>query len=96
MPILVASDGMSRLELFDNGELVDTVNVHRYGREELNELLEEMGQVRDKSLTWEKINQMKNFDNMLNNWSAYHDITITDEERASEKKATKEASSEQQ
>ena len=56
MPILVASDGMSRLELFDNGELVDTVNVHRYGREELNELLEEMGQVRDKSLTWEKIN----------------------------------------
>ena len=56
MPILVASDGMSRLELFDNGELVDTVHVHRYSREDLNELLEEMGQVRDKSLTWEKIN----------------------------------------
>ena len=56
MPILVASDGMSRLELFDNGELVDTVQVHRYSREDLNELLEEMGQVRDKSLSWEKIN----------------------------------------
>ena len=97
MPILVASDGMSRLELFDNGELVDTVHVHRYSKDELNELLEEMGQVRDKSLTWEKINAMKNFDNMLNNWEAYHDITITDEERAAEKKnKAKGASSEQQ
>ena len=46
-PILVASEGMSRLELFDKGELIDTVNVHRYSREELNELLEEMGQYRD-------------------------------------------------
>ena len=85
MPILVASDGMSRLELFDNGELVDTVHVHRYAREELNELLEEMGQVRDKSLSWESINKMKNFDSMLNNWGAYHEITITDAEREAEK-----------
>ena len=47
---------MSRLELFEKGELVDTVHVHRYTREELNELLEEMGQYRDKSMSWEKIN----------------------------------------
>ena len=35
-PILVTSDGMSRLELFKNGELIDTVHVHRYHREELS------------------------------------------------------------
>ena len=81
MPILVASDGMSRLELFENGELVDTVHVHRYGREELNELLEEMGQFRDKELTWEKVNNMKKFDNMLNNWGAYSAITKSEGER---------------
>ena len=70
---------MSRLELFENGELIDTVNVHRYTREELNELMEEMGQYRDKNMTWEKINAQKNFDSMLNNWQAYSDIIETPE-----------------
>ena len=55
-PILVASEGMSRLELFKEEQLIDTINVHRYKREELNELLEEMGQYRDKEMSWEKIN----------------------------------------
>ena len=91
MPILVASEGMSRLELFDSGELVDTVHVHRYSREELNELLAEMGQVRDTTLSWDKINAMKEFDHMLNNWGAYHEITISDEERDAEAKAAKQA-----
>ena len=68
MPILVASEGMSRIELFQEGELIDTVNVHRYGREELSDLLESMGQVRDRSMSWEKINSMSQFDNMINNW----------------------------
>ena len=72
---------MSRLELFQNGELIDTVNVHRYTREELNELMEEMGQYRDKTMTWEKINARKNFDNMLNNWDAFQEITETPEQR---------------
>jgi len=51
-PILVASEGMSRLELFKEGVMVDTVHVFRYSREELNELLVEMGQPRDESLSW--------------------------------------------
>ena len=42
-PILVANDGMSRLELFKEGVLIDTVHVFRYTREQLNELLAEMG-----------------------------------------------------
>ena len=90
-PILVASEGMSRLELYSQGELIDTVNVHRYTREQLNELLEEMGQPRDLTMSWEKINAAKKLDNMLNNWQAYHDITITDEERAAEEQAAREA-----
>ena len=66
---------MSRLELFENGELVDTVHVHRYKREQLNELMEEMGQYRDRTMTWEKINAQTKFDNMVNNWQAYSAIT---------------------
>ncbi len=38
-------------------------------------------------MTWDKINQVKDFDDMLNNWGAYHDLTITDEERAAEEAA---------
>ena len=43
MPILVANEGNARLELFSNDVLVDTVHIYRYDRQELNELLEEMG-----------------------------------------------------
>ena len=77
---------MSRLELFKGGALVDTVHVFRYSVDQLNALLVEMGQPRDNELTWDKINARKDFDNMLNNWQAYHDITITDEERLAEEK----------
>ena len=83
-PILVASEGLSRLELFKEGALVDTVHVYRYTVQQLNALLEEMGQPRNKDLTWDKINAEKDFNNMLNNWQAYHDITISDEQRAAE------------
>ena len=65
---------MSRLELFKEGKLIDTVNVFRYTREQLNELLEEMGQVRDMNMSWDKINAMKEFDRMVNNYGAYKDI----------------------
>ena len=78
---------MSRLELFKGEELVDTVHVHRYSVQELNELLVEMGQFRDETMTWEKINAASKLDSMLNNWQAYHDITITDEERKAEEQA---------
>lgn len=73
---MVAAEGMSRLELFSKGELIDTVHVHRYTREELSELLVEMGQPRDKDMTWDKINAAAKLDSMINNYSAYHDMTI--------------------
>ena len=65
---------MSRLELFNEGKLIDTVNVFRYTREQLNDLLVEMGQVRDMEMSWDKINAMKKFDSMVNNYGAYKDI----------------------
>ena len=76
---------MSRLELFKDDELIDTVHVHRYSRDELNELLVEMGQPRDMNMTWDKINAAKQLDSMLNNWDAYKDIITTDEERKAAK-----------
>ena len=85
---------MSRLELYKDGVLIDTVNVYRYKREELNELMEEMGQPRDKTMTWEKLNARTSFDNMLSNWGAYNEITKSDEERAAEEAANKAKSEE--
>ena len=85
---------MSRLELFKEGVLIDTVNVYRYTREQLNEILEEMGQPRDLSMSWDKINAMKSFDAMLNNYGAYSDIIKTPEERAAEQEAKQNMSEE--
>ena len=80
---------MSRLELFKEGVMVDTVHVFRYSREELNELLVEMGQARDESISWDKINKDKEFASMMNNWSAYHEITMSPEEKAAEEEAAR-------
>ena len=41
-----------------------------------------MGQPRDLNMSWDKINAMKNFDSMLNNYGAYKDIIKTPEELA--------------
>ena len=43
----MTSEGVPRFELFDEGVLVDSVNVHRFANDEVNELLVEMGQKRD-------------------------------------------------
>ena len=94
MPILVASEGMSRIELFQQGELIDSINVHRYSREELSNLLETMGQVRDQSQTWEKIGAASKLDDMLNNWQGYNDIIATPEQKKAQD-AAKAAMSEE-
>ena len=57
MQVLVASDGLPRVELFDGKTLVDTIPAHRYSLDELNLLLErDLGQKRDKTRTWKSIN----------------------------------------
>ena len=53
MQVLVASDGLPRLELFKGEKMVDVIHVHRYNAEQLNLLLErDLGQTRDRERTW--------------------------------------------
>lgn len=57
MQILVASDGLPRIELFNGKTLVDTIHVFRYSVDELNLLLErDLGQTRNRNRTWKTIN----------------------------------------
>ena len=51
--ILVASEGLPRLEFVKDGAVIDTMHVHKFSADGLTEVLEEMGQVRDTSRSWE-------------------------------------------
>ena len=82
MPILVTNEGQARLELFKDQKLIDTVHIYRYSKDELNELLEEMGQVRDTKVSWDSIKSANQFDDMVNNWGAYNEIAVKSDERA--------------
>ena len=82
MPILVTSEGQARLELFNEGAHIDTVHIYRYSKDELNELLEEMGQERDLERSWDKIKSMQKFDSMVNNYNSYKDIADKSDEKA--------------
>lgn len=54
--VLVASDGLPRIELFHGSKLVDTIHVFRYTVDELNNLLErDLGQTRNRQRTWQSI-----------------------------------------
>ena len=82
LPILVANEGQARLELFKEGALIDTVHIYRYSRDELNELLEEMGQERDQSRNWDSLKAAQKFDDMVNNWGTYSTIAKESDKRA--------------
>ena len=49
---LISGDGVSRIELFNEGKLVDTINIYRWEMPEIRILLEELGLKRDESITW--------------------------------------------
>ena len=56
MQVLVASDGLPRVELFKGSTLVDTIHVFRYTVDELNNLLErDLGIRRNRTRTWKSI-----------------------------------------
>ena len=80
--ILVASDGLPRIELFNEGKMIDTIPVPRFNRDEMNELLEELGQPRNRELTWEKIEAEKKLADAFatNNFGAYASILAKEEE----------------
>ena len=50
---MISGDGVSRLELFNEGKLVDTINIYRWEMPEIRILLSELGLERDESITWE-------------------------------------------
>ena len=59
MQVLVASDGLPRLELFKDNVMVDLIHVQRYNADQLNLLLErDLGQTRDRERTWEKLGKL--------------------------------------
>ena len=51
---MISGDGVSRIELFNEGKLVDTINIYRWEMPEVRILLEELGLKRDESITWEQ------------------------------------------
>ena len=70
----MTSEGVPRFELFDDGVLVDSVNVQRFSNDEVNELLLEMGQKRDETLSWDSLKSASKFDKMVNNWDQYKEF----------------------
>ena len=54
MDTLVASEGQSRLDLYLDGKVVDTIHIYRWTMAEVRELLADLGLKRDESITYEK------------------------------------------
>ncbi len=58
-PILVASDGLPRIEFYKQDVLIDTMMVHRFSAQGITDLLVEMGQKRDVNRSWKTIEAEK-------------------------------------
>ena len=54
-PILVASEGLPRIEFMKDEILIDTMMVHKFSADAITDLLVEMNQVRDQSRSWEAL-----------------------------------------
>ena len=53
--MLVASEGLPRIEFFRDEKLIDTMHVHKFSADGLTDLFVELGQKRDSSRTWERL-----------------------------------------
>ena len=53
LEVLVASEGQSRIELFNEGKQVDTIHVYRWNVKEVRKLMADLGMKRDETITWE-------------------------------------------
>ena len=54
MDTLIANEGQSRLDLYLEGKVVDTIHIYRWTMPEVRDLLKSLGLKRDESITWEK------------------------------------------
>ena len=52
LDVRVASDGMSRVQLYRTGKHVDTIHVYKYNIAEIRNLMADLGLARDEKLTW--------------------------------------------
>merc|ERR1712166_303777 len=52
LDVRVASDGMSRIQLYNKGKIVDTIHIYKYNLDEVRNLLADLGMQRDEKLTW--------------------------------------------
>ena len=57
MEVLVASDGQSRLDLYNEGKQVDTIHIYRGDMKAVRKLLKDLGLKRDEAITYEKMAQ---------------------------------------
>ena len=53
MDTLVASEGQSRLDLYFEGKVVDTIHIYRWTMAEVRDLLASLGLKRDEKITYE-------------------------------------------
>ena len=54
LDVLIANEGQSRIDLYNEGKVVDTIHVYRWTMEEVRILLEDLGLSRDETYTWAK------------------------------------------
>ena len=51
---LIAAEGQSRIDLYNEGKVVDTIHIYRWDMPAVRKLLSDLGLKRDESITWEK------------------------------------------
>ena len=67
LDVRVASDGMSRVQLYKVGKLVDTIHVYKYNMVEIQKLMADLGLERDENITWKTREAEAKMANAFNN-----------------------------
>merc|ERR1719263_324868 len=72
LDVRVASDGVSRIQLYKTGKHVDTIHIYKYNLVEIRKLMTELGLTRDEKLTWKVRDAEREMAEAFNNpgWAA--------------------------
>ena len=54
LEVLVASEGQSRIDLYNEGKVVDTIHIYRWDIEEVLKLMKDLGLEREESQNWDR------------------------------------------
>ena len=55
LEVLVASEGQSRIQLYNEGKEVDEIHIYKYTIDRVRELMEQLGLERDEKRTWKSV-----------------------------------------